>query len=206
MNIACSAFTKLKDDELSTFADVVYTKMKDKPIYAPFQTLVTDLLSLKEAYNTAYVDAKGGGDRAIRIKGEARLAVESQLTRIAKRMDSEWTDDSHDFEKKEAGYTLVKIRDRQTIDAINAPKNVKAVNNERHGVVDVTWTPVPKAKTYAIEVLGSDGVWKNGIYSDRPRYQFTNLERGSQLTIRIKTIGPNTITSEWTEPVSVFVD
>jgi hypothetical protein len=206
MNISCSVFTRFNDDEIGTFADVVFTKMDGVVIYTPFQTTVTALKPVMEAFSTAYINAKDGGSKLIRAKREARLALNAKLTSIAKLMDAEWTDNSHDAEKKDAGFTLNKVPNRQTLAFIGMPTNFKAVNDERHGVVNLFWTPVFKARTYAIEVLQADGTWKNGLYTDRNRYQFTDLQRGTELTVRIKTIGPDTLTSEWTEPVTVFVD
>jgi hypothetical protein len=206
MNIKFSAFTKLKDDEIGTFGSVVYSKMNGVEVYAPFPKNVTALLPVTTAYDVAYTHALGGGDKPIHLKREARKALESQLTRIGKDMDGEWTDNSHDFDKKEAGFTLVKAPERDDTNFVDAPTNLKAVNDERRGVINVSWTRARRAKTYAIEVLDSEGNWRNGLYCDRTRYQFTDLQRGSQLTIRLKTIGPNSLTSEYTEPVSVFVD
>jgi hypothetical protein len=204
-NINYTDFKKVKQDELKTFADLIYSKMNTVPVYAPFQTAVTGLMPIAEAYQQALVNAANGGTDRVNAKNEAKALLFNQLTKIGKFMDAEWQTSDFDKSKEEAGFTLVKTPERTVIKYIDAPKNFTVLNADRKGVITVQWESVAKARTYAFEEMQEDGSWRNGRYCSKSPMEISDLPLGMKLTMRMKTVGPDEIISDYTEPSTVWV-
>lgn len=204
-NINYTDFKKIKQDELKTFADLVYSKMNNVSVYAPFQAAITGLMPIAEAYQQALLNATNGGTDRVNAKNEAKALLLQQLTKIGKFMDAEWQTNDFDKLKEEAGYTLAKIPERKVIKYIDAPKNFTILNATRKGVVVVQWESVAKARTYAFEEMQEDGSWRNGRYCSKSPMEISDLPLGLKLTMRMKTVGPDEIMSDFTEPSTVWV-
>jgi hypothetical protein len=204
-NINYSDFKRLRQDELKTFADLVYVKMNGVTVYSPFQTAVTNLKPIAEVYQQALLNAIDGGKDRIKAKNEAKDALFAQLTKIGKFMDAEWLNNSEDNLKETAGYTLVKVPERRVITYIDAPSNFTVLNDDRKGVIVVKWDSVENARTYGFEELQEDGTWRNGRYCTKSPMQITDLPLGLKMTLRMKTIGPEELVSAFTEPATVWV-
>ena len=203
-----SAFKKLRQEELRTFADSVFNNMNSKELYEPFKTLVAELPALSNAYQLALIESLRGGTDRTKQKNDAKEALEKHLTKIGKSMDALWLESSFDKSKENAGFEMVKVPTRNNptpVTFVETPSNLVFVNDNRKGVVNLSWNRVENALVYAIEMQQADGSWKNGIYSDKTTLQLSDLPVGEKAIIRCKTIGPNSLVSPYSEPVSVWV-
>ena len=204
-NINYSDFKKIKQDELKTFSDTVYSKMNNVPVYAHFQASVTELMPIADVYQKALVNAADGGTDRVQAKNNAKELLYRQLTKIGKLMDADWQANEFDNLKEEAGYTIVKSPNRKEIKYIDAPKNFTILNTDRKGAVILQWDSVDKARTYAFEELLEDNTWRNGRYCSKSPMEISDLPLGLKLTMRMKTVGPDEIMSDFTEPSTVWV-
>ena len=203
--INCSDFKRIKQDELKTFTDEVYDNMNGKPVYAPFQTAVTAMSESATIFQKALVKSKSRATEAIDAKNVAQSDLYSALIRIAKLMDAEWSKNEHDKLKEDTGFTLCKAPERaKDVTYVNPPTNLEAYNDKRRGVIIVSWKKAQHAVTTAFEVQQNDGVWQNGMYCDREKMELT-YPFGTKLVFRSKSIGPNSMTSDFTAPVEVMV-
>ena len=83
--------------------------------------------------------------------------------------------------------------------------NFNVVNDSKKGVIILTWERVEGAITYAFEELEDNGSWKNGRYCNQTSMTLSGFTLGARKLFRIKAIGPDTKTSEWSEPVEVWI-
>ena len=202
--INCSDFKRIKQDELKTFTDEVYQNMNGKPVYAPFQTAVTAMSESAEKFQQALVKSKNGGKEIMEAKNAAQDDLYSALIRIANLMDAEWTKNDQDKLKEDAGFTVNKTPERKVVTFVNPPTNLEVYNDKRRGVIIVSWKKAQHAVTTAFEVQQDDGVWQNGMYCDKEKMELT-YPFGTKISIRSKTIGPDSMKSDYTAPVDVMV-
>ena len=204
-NINVTSFKKIRQNELKTFADIIYANTFDKPVYLPFRQAVIDMNVSAIAYQTALVNSDQGGKEKVRLKDVAKTELYNQLTRIAKLMDIEWTNNEQDYLKEDAGFTLNKTaQPRPPVTFVNPPTGLIAYNQIAKGLITVKWEKAENAVTTAFEVAFEDGVWKNGLYNNGKIMELT-YPFGILVKIRAKTIGPDVVTSVFSEPVEVMV-
>lgn len=204
-NTNCTDFKQLRQNEIKTFADKVFNNMNGKAVYAPFQQSVTDMNTAATTFQHALVEAADGSKNKMRLKDAAKTVLLNQLTRVAKSMDLEWLgDDTKDYLKTEAGFTLNKTPERKNITSVDPPTALNAYNKKARGLITVEWHKDPNAVTTAFEVAIGEQTWENGLYSDKESMELT-YPFGTLLKIRAKTVGPNSVTSVFTDAVEVSV-
>ena len=137
-------------------------------------------------------------------KNVAQEDLYNALVRIAKLMDAEWPNNEQDKLKEDAGFTINKTPERKVVTYVNPPTQLEAYNDKRRGVIIVAWKKAQHAVTTAFEVQQNDGVWQNGMYCDREKMELT-YPFGIKLLVRSKSIGPDSMTSDYTAPVEVMV-
>ena len=202
--INCTDFKRIKQDELKTFTDGVYQNMNGKPVYAFFQTAVTAMSESAEKFQQALVKSKNGGKEIMEAKNAAQEELYSALIRIAKLMDAEWTTNEQDKLKEDAGFKLNRAPERKVVTFVNPPTNLEVYNDKRRGVIIVSWKKAQHSVTTAFEVQQDDGVWQNGMFCDKEKMELT-YPFGTKISIRSKTIGPDSMKSDYTAPVDVLV-
>ncbi len=195
--INCTIIKQTKQDELKTFADLIYDNMNGKTVYAPFQPAVTAMMEGAEIFQAALIKSKGKATEAIEAKNVAKEALNSLLIRIAKLMDAEWTTDAQDKLKTDAGFKLNKKPERQNdpVTFVLPPTNLRVYNDIRRTVIIAEWDKAANAVTTAFETQLNDGEWQNGLYNEGKKMELT-FPFGSKLVIRAKTIGPNSLKSD----------
>ena len=119
-------------------------------------------------------------------------------------MDAECPNNEQDKLKEDAGFTINKTPERKVVIYVNPPTQLEAYNDNRRGVIIVTWKKAQHAVTTAFEVQQNDGVWQNGMYCDREKMELT-YPFGIKLMVRSKSIGPDSMTSDYTGSVEVMV-
>ena len=87
---------------------------------------------------------------------------------------------------------------------MNPPTNLEAYNEKARGQITVKWKKAENAILTAFEISEEEGIWKNGIYSEKESIELT-FAFGIQIKIRAKSVGPDSVTSLFTEPVEVSV-
>ncbi len=178
--------------------------MNGKPVYAPFQTAVTAMSASATIFQKALIKSKSRATEAIDAKNVAQSDLYSALIRMAKLMDVEWHKNEQDKLKEDAGFTLCKAPERaKDVTYVNAPTNLEAYNDKRRGVIIMSWKKAQHAVTTAFEVQQDGGVWQNGMYCDREKMELT-YPFGTKLMFRSKSIGPDSMTSDFTAPVEVM--
>lgn len=202
--INCTAIKRVKQDEFKTFADTVYDNMNGKPVYAPFQAAVTAMNIGAEAFQAALIKSKGRATEAVNAKDVAKEELYTLLVRIAKLMDAEWQSNEQDTLKKDAGFTLNKVPERQNVTYVLPPTNLRVYNDVRRGVVITEWDKAANAVTTAFEIQLNDEPWQNGLYNEGKKMELT-FPFGSKLVVRAKTIGPNSLKSDSVQSVEVMV-
>ena len=202
--INCTVIKRVKQDEFKTFADEVYANMNGKSVYAPFQQAVTAMSESAEKFQQALVKSKNRGKEEIDAKNAAQEDLYNALVRIAKTMDGEWPKNEQDKLKEDAGFTVNKTSERKVVTFVNPPTNLEAYNDKRRGVIIVTWKKAQHAVTTAFEIQQEEGVWQNGLFCEREKMELT-YPFGTKISIRSKTIGPESMVSDYTAPVEVMV-
>ncbi|MBL7813947.1 MAG: hypothetical protein JNL70_02990 [Saprospiraceae bacterium] len=204
-NINYTAIRRIKQDEFKTFADLVFDSTNGKPVYAPFQTAITDMQAKAEVFQSALIKSKNRGKSEIEAKNAAYNDLYQALVRIAKLMDANWQTNDFDRLKMDAGFTLNKTPERQeAVTYVLPPSNFKVYNDNRRGVIIVEWIKDANAVTTAFETQLNDGVWQNGVYNEGKKMEMT-FPFGAKLVMRAKTIGPNLLTSDFVESDVVMV-
>ena len=203
-NINCSAFKRIKQNELKTFTDKVYLSTNGKTVYAPIQQYINDMNAQAIIFQQALVEAANGGKEKNRLKDEAKIQLFIEITRVAKMMDIQWMRDDQDYLKEEAGFTLNKTPERKNVTFMNPPTNLQAYNEMARGQITVKWKKAENAILTAFDISEEEGVWKNGMYSEKESIELT-FPFGAKIKIRAKSIGPDSVISLSTEPVEVAV-
>jgi hypothetical protein len=194
---------KLNQSELKNFSELVVQKMDKNPTYSELQSFLKELKPLMEAYATALHDASDGGKDRTRAKNKAKDDLTDALSVLGKMIDIKSKGDESYITG--TGFDVQKPNARKTIDFLEPPTGFTMVNDPRKGAINLKWNRVEGAMMYAFEELDKDNKWQNGRYNNLTAMQLTGFELGTQKTMRMKAIGPNMVTSDWTEPVSVWV-
>ena len=71
--------------------------------------------------------------------------------------------------------------------------------------LDIMWQPVPKGKAYEIQYKTANGAWTPIKTTTRSSTSVEGLPAGVLVQIRIRVIGPNEITGEWSDPIEHLV-
>ena len=203
-NINYSVIKRIKQDEFKTFADLVYDNMNSKPVYAPYQTSVTDMQAKAVVFQDALIKSKSRAKEAVDAKNLAYDNLYQALVRIGRLMDADWQTNEYDRLKSDAGYTLCKAPERQNVTYVLPPANLKVYNDQRRNIMIVEWEKAANAVTTAFEIQIDGGAWQNGIYNEGKRMEL-NLPFGSKLVVRAKTIGPNSLKSDSVQSEEVMV-
>ena len=71
--------------------------------------------------------------------------------------------------------------------------------------LDIMWAPVPKARAFEIQYKTANGAWTPAKTTTRSNTTVEGLPAGVLVQIRIRAIGPNEITGEWSDPIEHLV-
>ena len=203
------AFKQFPQAELISFSTTVYESMSTKNQYLDFKPLV-DALKTKNADLTAAVaNALLGGSDRVSLKNKCLAIVTKHLEKLANQVEDLANDTEDSSIITESGYKLRNTTktDKPVVTEIKTPTNVSVVNVvDKPGAVKLTWKGVENAINYAIQHKKKDDTaWKNGNYNDNAEFVFNDLELGSQYDFQICSLGPNSLKSYWTAPVSVWI-
>ena len=198
----------LSQTNLTLHTELIHQKMNNNPTYVDLQPLVTALRPLIDAYSSALLNAADGGKDRTKAKNKAKDELNKLMTKLAKTMEINANDQAEgegdDFATN-AGFQIQEATTKKKATVIEVPSNFNVVNDTKKGVITLTWERVEGAVTYAFEELEDNGSWKNGRYCNQTSMTLSGFTLGAKKTFRIKAIGPDTKTSEWSEPVEVWI-
>ena len=202
-------FKKLSQAELISFSSTVYESMSAKNQYLDFKPLVDGLKTKNADLTAAVANAQLGGKDRVASKNKCLAAVTKHLEKLANEVEDLANDTENTSIITESGYKLRNTTktDKPTLTDIKTPTNVSVVNIvDKPGAVKLTWKGVDNAINYAIQHKKKDETaWKNGNYNNNSEFVFNDLELGSQYDFQICSLGPNSLKSIWTAPVSVWI-
>ena len=199
---------KLSQNDLTLHTELIHQKMNNNPTYVELQPLVTALRPLIDAYTAAILNAADGGKDRTKAKNKAKDELNKLMTKLAKTMEINANDqaegEGEDFATN-ACFQIQEASTKKKVTVIEVPSNFNVVNDSKKGVIILTWERVEGAITYAFEELEDNGSWKNGRYCNQTSMTLSGFTLGAKKIFRIKAIGPETKTSEWSEPVEVWI-
>jgi hypothetical protein len=196
------SFKKLPQGELTSFVNNVVQRMTENAAFVALKPQVDELKAKLDAFNIALSNAALGGKDRTADKNDCLVAMINQLTVVARLIEimpnlSERGIIDAGFEVRNTTRTPKTIRDLET------PTGLATKRIDKSGAIKLEWSPVENAINYAIEYKKKeDETWKNGSYNNRPEYSFTNLEPDTFYDFKVKTLGPDGFTSDWSIPVS----
>ena len=205
-NVSVTAFKKLTQEALATFAINVVSLMSNDPQFASLSAAITDLKNCSDAYSTALTNSVNGGRLLIIEKNKCKKALLNQLSDTAFFVDV--------LAKGEesiilaAGFSVRKPNSSYT--SLEAPLVLKLDNDIKKGVVNVQLEKVEGATVYGIEKCivtpgEPDGPWMNGDYTSALKFQMTGLESGKTYLFRFRAIGFKGLVSAFSDVESLEV-
>ncbi len=203
------AFKMLSQAEFVSFSTTVYESMSTKNQYLDFKPLLDALKTSNADLVSAVANAKQGGTDRINAKNKCVALVTKQLVKLAQEIEdvANQTEDSSII--TDAGYLLRNTTrtEKPALTEIKTPTNVSVLNIvDKPGAVRLTWKKAEHAINYAIQHKKQDETaWKNGNYNNNPEFIFNDLELGAQYDFQICSLGPNSLKSPWTVPVTTWI-
>ena len=203
------AFKMLTQAEFVSFSTTVYESMSTNNRYLDFKPLVDTLKTSNADLVTAVAAAKLGGSDRINAKNKCLAIVTKQLVKLAKDIEDLANESEDSRIITEAGYLLRNTtrNEKPALTEIKTPTNVSVLNIvDKPGAVRLTWKKAENAINYAIQHKKKDETaWKNGNYNNNPEFIFNDLELGTQYDFQICSLGPNSLKSSWTIPVTTWI-
>jgi hypothetical protein len=204
------------DDELKVRIDYRLEKLLGNPLYPMFQPDATKLNTLLVTFKTASNTVKdnGGGTVAVGLKNKAKDELNQFVKLLNMGIEVEANKRATDEEAQAfaegtgANVSAAKKAARRAVAMtyLETPTGFKALNDElKQGAYILMWNAVKGAIMYVIEELNEDGTVKNVTHCDKLMLSVAGVETEIKRTFRLKAIGTDTITSDYTENVSVWV-
>ena len=202
-------FKKGSQADLISFSNTVYLSMSTNNQFVDYKPLVDMLKTKNDELTVAIANAKLGGLDRIATKNDCMAGVIMQLVKIGGQLEAQANETSNSRIISDAGFKLRNTSrpSKAAITEIETPINFLVTNIEnKPGTVKLTWKGVANALNYAIQHKKKDDTaWKNGNYNNNPEFVFNDLELGAQYDFQICSLGPNSLKSYWTAPVTVWI-
>ena len=202
-------FKKYSQAELISFSSTVYQSMSTESRFVDFKVQIDVLKTKNDELTVAIANAKMGGTDRINAKNACMEAVIKQLVKLANYVQDLANDTQDSSVITEAGYKLRSTTrtEKPALTEIKTPTNVSVLNIvDKPGAVRLTWKKAENAINYAIQHKKKDDTaWKNGNYNNNPEFIFSDLELGAQYDFQICSLGPNSLKSSWTIPVTTWI-
>jgi hypothetical protein len=202
MNLIVYSFKSLPQSEIGVFANTIIQNMTNDAQFSSLKLQVDALKLTLDAFNVAMANASKGGKDRVSEKNTRLTQLINHLVEVALNVDLV----ARGNEKivTASGYDLRKAG--KTTDKINKPENLIVLNNEVSGAIDLSWETVNGAVNYAIEhQVKGEIEWRNGKYTTRKDLTVNGYEPGKFVDFRIRALGRNSLESEWTAAVGVWV-
>lgn len=202
-------FNRLSHLDLRNFAELIFSKMNDKPKYSMFQTLVVAMEAITTDYKAAQF-AEDGSTAKREAKNALRNALKESLTKLAKKVEvaaNDLPEGEGDAYAKEAGFTIKEgsAAKKAPVEFLETPTSFKASDDDRPFAALLAWERVAGAKTYFAQELNKDGVWRDCGATGQLFLVVDGTETDVKRTFRIKAINASGVMSSYTREVNVWV-
>jgi Fibronectin type III domain len=191
-------FSRLSDSALNTFTSNVITSLTGNAAFPAPLVPLSELISLQQAFNSALIAAREGGQQATAAKNNWRASLLTALRRQAIHVQSV---SGHDLSLLlSSGYSAAS--QNRTPTPLARPAVVKVLN-EQSAKLTLRLTPVPNTRSYQVQTKVGEGEWQDaGIFPQARRIEVTNLKPGTLYSLRVRAIGGSTGHSDWSDPTS----
>jgi hypothetical protein len=204
-NVVLSAFTKLGQDGLATYANNAITLMMSDAQFAGLDKPVAALKANYDAYVIALSNNVNGGRVATMEKNKCKKELTNQLSNVAILVDLLANGDESII--MAAGFDVRKATNSYEI--LEAPNVLKLTNETTAGLVTIQLARVTGATNYGIEkrikTETGDDPWMNGEYSSALKFQLKELVSGKTYQFQFRAIGNKGLVSPWSSTVEVLV-
>jgi hypothetical protein len=204
-NVILSAFSRLGQDALATYAKNCITLMTANAQYASLNNSIAVLKQSHDAYSEALSNNVNGGRLATMEKDKCKKDLNKQLSSVAYLVDL--LADGEDSIIMAAGFDVRKAA--ASYDVLAAPDVLKLTNEPTAGLLTVQLGRVMGANVYGVEKrIKTDGepqAWVNGEYSSALKFQLTGLQSGKTYQFQFRGIGNKSLVSPWSSTVEVLV-
>jgi hypothetical protein len=184
-----TGFNKKKDSELSTFVLGIITALTTNVFFPLTQSMLGDLTSNLEDFNTALANAQNRDKVAAEIRNKARITLLMQLIAVAASVTFEAQGDREKL--LTSGFELYK---EKYTPAPPLPKieNFTLSDGANIGEIKSSVKAVRGAKSYAHQItpdpLTDSSQWHSIITTSR-ECVFTNLGSSKKYLVRVLAIG-----------------
>ena len=204
--VILSAFKKLSQAELATYAQNVVALMTADQQFAPLSTTVAELKICTDDFAKALTENVNGGRLATIAKNKCKTALMKKLTDTALLVDFQAQGEESII--LSAGFDVRKPSTVYT--SLDAPLVLKVINETATGIVTVTLEKVMGATNYGVEkriiVEGEpEGAWTNGDYSSALKFQLKGLESGKTYQLQFRAIGNKGLVSPFSDIETLLV-
>ena len=199
------AFKKLPDGELVSFSNTVFQRMTADVQYVTLKAYYDDIQPKIAAFTLAIANAILGGKDRYDTKKDCREILIKQLVIVARQV--EILADDIERVMTDAGFEARKTKgDKPAITQVDVPTNIKVKNLDKSGSVMLTWEKVANGLNYAIQHKKKEEIgWKNGNYNSKGEFVFNDLEADARYEFQVRSLGPDSLMSDWTMPVGIMV-
>jgi hypothetical protein len=190
--------------DIIQFAGNIHTQMlANSTIFTAPTVTMSDLKSAIDDLEAAQQATFNGGKSVTRTRNEKLLTVRKYLISLASYVTSISMGDATIMDM--AGMPL-KTRGPRRYETLDMPENLHAFVL-RQGVIGLKWSSVHNAKAYAIEfcadpLTGND--WKPGMCNSGCNGSVSDLTPGKKYWFRVRALGSQGLTSDWTEPICLM--
>ncbi len=203
-----TSYIKLRQAELSPFAENVFQKMSTNSAYKDLANLYKELDAKTVVFKNALAASIEGGTLLTAAKNKALKDLYNVLNSIANMLDINANGD--ELYILNAGMKLQHKAVRQSANEIPAPTNLVANTLLQSKTVELKFELgfVPQQIGVAVEWTPVTNInWTNGTYfgKNAKKGTLTNLPSMTEVLVKVKTICENGRSSEWSEEVRVKV-
>ena len=203
--VVLSAFTRLGQDALATYAKNVVTLMSADAQFTSLNNQIAEAKSCYDAYVIALANNVNGGRIATIEKDNCKTEMTTQLSNLALLVDLLAKGDESII--MAAGFDVRKSANSYT--SLVAPNILKLTNETTSGLLTVQLSKVLGATNYGVEkrikTEGTETPWMNGEYSSALKFQLDNLESGKTYQLQFRAIGNKGLVSPWSSMGEIMV-
>lgn len=202
LELVSKDFKKMSKDQLLAFVIAVRDLMTTDAQFKSFLPKVKDLKNAITEWETAMAATLEGGKIATQIQKEKRIIVINITDELASDVDT--LADGDEKVVWAAGFNTNKTSHRIT--SIATPSILDVKQGDERGSFKLKFSKVEGRTSYAIMIKEAGKDEPEIRTSSKLNRTLTNFEPGRELTIQAMAIGRNDLQSEWSQPVTFWVN
>ena len=195
-------YKKLRKDQLLAFVIAVKDLMTADPQFASFSQEVEDLKNAITEWETAIAATLEGGKIATQVQKEKKIIVVNTTDVLAEEVNT--LADGDEKVVWAAGFNTIKTASRMT--SIATPSILDVKQGDDRGSVKLKFSKVVGRTNYAILIKEAGKDEPEIRFSSKLNRTLNNFEPGRELTIQAMAVGRNDLQSEWSRPVTFWVN